>query len=271
MNRVKSKFKIGKCSALIGIYVFVSGFLLFTLLNTKLTFAQSKGEDAPFAVVELFTSEGCSSCPAADKLLINLTTKAREESKRIYTLSFHVDYWNYIGWVDPFSSSKFSNRQRNYARFLESSSVYTPQMIINGQQGFVGSSESSAKKFISQALEKRSFCHVSLNLKDNQEEEIEVAYEVSNVVKESTLNIALVERNISSQVTRGENAGKILKHDNVVRNLKTIDLKYQSGTIKIVIPTSINLENSSIVGYVQLKKNMHIIGANAIDLNHVSL
>src|SRR5438045_1264832 len=93
----------------------------------------------PFAVVELFASEGCSSCPPADNLLAELTQQAHAQGRQIFTLSFQVDYWNNLGWVDPFSSAQFTQRQYQYANTLETSSVYTPQMIVNGQYAFVGS------------------------------------------------------------------------------------------------------------------------------------
>ena len=93
----------------------------------------------PFAVVELFTSEGCSSCPPADNLLGEIVKDAQKGQQRVYCLSFHVDYWNSLGWRDPYSDPAFSRRQREYARAFESVQVYTPQMVVNGSTGFVGS------------------------------------------------------------------------------------------------------------------------------------
>ena len=93
------------------------------------------GSYAPVAVLELFTSEGCSSCPSADKLLPQL---AKLDSN-IIPLSFHVDYWNRLGWEDPFSSSEYSERQRSYAKQLNLESVYTPQLVVNGEYELVGS------------------------------------------------------------------------------------------------------------------------------------
>ncbi len=92
-----------------------------------------------FAVVELFTSQGCSSCPSADKLI----EKVRQETiaARVYLLAYHVDYWDHLGWKDSFSKAKFSARQRQYARWFSQGNVYTPQMVVNGAREFVGSNE----------------------------------------------------------------------------------------------------------------------------------
>src|SRR5262245_18067196 len=94
---------------------------------------------APFALVELYTSEGCSSCPPADALLSKLVDAARRDGSRVFALAFHVDYWNRLGWRDPFSDPAFSERQSMYAKSFEPR--YTPQMVVNGVQSFVGSDE----------------------------------------------------------------------------------------------------------------------------------
>ncbi|MEQ8425874.1 MAG: DUF1223 domain-containing protein, partial [Cyclobacteriaceae bacterium] len=119
--------------------------ILFSAIAWGNLFAQNG-----FAVVELFTSQGCSSCPAADKNLSDILASNRDQN--IYGLSFHVDYWNYIGWKDPYSSKLFSARQRSYANAL-AANVYTPQMIVNGEEVFVGSGREKAKESISSALD----------------------------------------------------------------------------------------------------------------------
>ena len=109
-------------------------------------FESQPGPGAPFAVVELFTSEGCSSCPPADAFLADLIETARESGQRVFGLAFHVDYWNYIGWTDPFSSSDWSDRQRRYAHALEARQIYTPQLVVNGRRHGVGSDEKKVYK-----------------------------------------------------------------------------------------------------------------------------
>ncbi|MEL7087271.1 MAG: DUF1223 domain-containing protein, partial [Planctomycetota bacterium] len=108
--------------------------------------------NTPFAVVELFTSEGCSSCPPAEAVLNRLDRDARQGHQRIFTLAFHVDYWNRLGWTDPFSDRAYSDRQRDYAVTLRERSIYTPQMVVNGTTGFVGSHARRAGQEIGRAL-----------------------------------------------------------------------------------------------------------------------
>src|SRR5579859_6695441 len=104
-----------------------------------------------FAVVELFTSEGCSSCPAADALVA--TVQKEDKDLPVYILSFHVDYWDRLGWKDAFSDAAYSDRQREYARWLRLSSVYTPQVVVNGHQEFVGSDAVKLREAISNGLQ----------------------------------------------------------------------------------------------------------------------
>jgi hypothetical protein len=110
------------------------------------------GVSAPFAVVELFTSEGCSSCPPADR---NLERIARDYAKHpVYTLSFHVDYWDHIGWRDPFSSAVYSERQRRYSAAMRARGVYTPQMVVSGTEALVGSHRAQSDDAIERSLAK---------------------------------------------------------------------------------------------------------------------
>ena len=113
--------------AILQILSLLGGLMVDTLENEK-----------PFVVVELFTSEGCSSCPPADELLSEIVD-GRYENTDVIGLSFHVDYWDYIGWKDPYASRDFTNRQRIYAEKLRSHQLYTPQMVVNGKHEFVGS------------------------------------------------------------------------------------------------------------------------------------
>src|ERR1700685_382630 len=113
-----------------------------------------------FVLIELFTSEGCSSCPPADALVARI--QEENNNKPVYILSFHVDYWNHLGWKDPFSSAAFSDRQKNYANRLNLQSVYTPQVVVNGQTEFVGSDEDRMKNAIENSLQKKSAVLLSL-------------------------------------------------------------------------------------------------------------
>ena len=198
-----------------------------TTIYIPLSYAQNKSIDTgePFVVVELFGSEGCSSCPPADLLLSELTQVARNQQKRIFTLDFHVDYWDYLGWKDPFSKKEFTDRQQRYAQELKSNSIYTPQMIINGQTSFVGSDKERAKQEIDKALTLPALAKINLEVNYGTQE-ISLGYSIEGAPKGSIMNAALVERGLVSEALRGENAGRTLKHDNVVRQFKSISLLF---------------------------------------------
>lgn len=129
-----------------------------TIKNKHITKPEATGKG--FAVVELFTSEGCSSCPPADVLVAKLQKESAD--KPVYILAFHVDYWNRLGWKDVFSSHEYSSRQYQYSKWLKSE-VYTPQVIVNGRTEFVGSDEKSLGNAIKTGLEKTAKTELTLN------------------------------------------------------------------------------------------------------------
>ena len=227
-----------------------------------------KSEVLPFAVVELFTSEGCSSCPPADALLGEIVQESRKNGQRVFALAFHVDYWDYIGWKDPFASRVFSERQRQYCEAFRSNRIYTPQMIVNGQREFVGSDGSRANAAIQWALAQPARVEVKLQKqKTSPSNELMLSYEVAGLSKEAWLNIALVERGLVNNIKRGENSGRILQHENVVRVFQTVSLKNsRSGLVTIELPNTVKLQNSSIIGYVQDAKTMEVLGAVGLEL-----
>ena len=225
--------------------------------------------DDSFAVVELFTSQGCSSSPAADAVLGRLIDEAREQGTPVIPLAFHVDYWNKLGWKDPLSSISFSERQFSYGRNLDLPDVYTPQMIVNGTAEFVGSDVAKARESIKAALARAAETHVTLQAENIPgEEEITVKYEVDGTAKPSdVINIALVEREVATRVRTGENAGRDLRQDNVVRLLRTISLKRgMNGSATLKAPQEMNREKAAVVAYVQERETMAITGAVMLDL-----
>ena len=239
--------------------------LLVSMLSTTSAFAQQsslKGE--PFVLVELFASEGCSSCPPADDLLRQMTAYARSSGKRIYTLSFQVDYWNNLGWTDPFSSPQFSQRQQQYSNFLPGG-VYTPEMVINGKEAFVGSDEGKAKQYIDHYLSIPSENNITLDL-DQSGNDLKINYTCTHQNDKSVLNFALVERGLESHVTAGENNGRTLEHDNVVREFKIIVLNNVKGSIVFPKPSDNDLTRFSVIAFIQSKGDMAISAASEIDL-----
>ncbi|MCB0343950.1 MAG: DUF1223 domain-containing protein [Bdellovibrionales bacterium] len=234
--------------------------------------AQDSNAARPFVVLELFTSQGCSSCPPADKLLREVAEKARREKSRIYPLSFHIDYWNYIGWTDPYSGANASARQRAYAAAMNESGVYTPQLVVNGAQHFPGTRARQLQAAITSSLSHTPKADVSLSgVEKVSAKELKVRYSYSGAAKNSLLRLALVNSPDPNYVSRGENAGSTLSHTNVVRVFKTVELVQGSGSgeVSLELPDGFTHSNAQIISLVQNKANMHIDGASSIDLSEV--
>lgn len=217
-----------------------------------------------FAVVELFTSEGCSSCPPADELFKDITAKADREGLAIYTLGFHVDYWNYLGWRDPFSNSSNTQRQHRYSSFIPGG-VYTPEMVINGKEGFVGSDLRQANSALQRALQQRPSNSIQLSV-DKGNGDIKVSYKAARKELDSVVVFALVEHEAVSHVTAGENGGRTLEHVNIVRELETVKMDHLSGEVVLSIPRDKALSGFSIIAFIQSTQDMSISAAAKIDL-----
>ncbi|MEM8945809.1 MAG: DUF1223 domain-containing protein [Planctomycetota bacterium] len=213
-------------------------------------------------VVELFTSQGCSSCPPADKLLIGLAEIGEKHQLPVYCLSFHVDYWNSLGWRDPYSSEQFTKRQRQYAAAFQSNRVYTPQMIVGGEIEFVGSRGRDAQQAIQSALAAPATSTVTLETSVSADRRtVSVSYAVHDSAPAEKLNIALVQNSASNEVPRGENSGRSLAHVHVVRVFRTIDLQKPTGVLDLDLPEGLSAEASSVVAYVQDQRSLRITGA----------
>src|SRR4051794_37180018 len=166
-------------------------------------------------VVELFTSEGCSSCPPADALLAELINKQPVEGVEIIPLAFHVDYWNNLGWADRFSDPRFTERQHEYAQAMSLRSIYTPQMVVDGSREFVGSDRDVALKAIRESAQ-RVKANVRLTIDGNR---VQVKVSGDAAKGECDVLVAVTEDDLQSDVRRGENAGRKLSHAAVVRRL----------------------------------------------------
>ena len=163
--------------------------ILLAMLTTQGNAAE-KPDAAGVAVIELFTSQGCSSCPPADRLLSRLASDPRYAGK-VIPLSFHVDYWNYIGWTDPFSSADFSQRQRAYAqRAFRSHRVYTPQVVVNGRDECVGSGENASKSLHNDRVVRRFVKALTLSGAAGAEGSAEVTFKLDRGWKRETLGVA---------------------------------------------------------------------------------
>jgi hypothetical protein len=217
---------------------------------------QVNGTYSPVTVLELFTSEGCSSCPPADELLPEL---AKLDSN-IIPLSFHVDYWNRLGWTDPFSSSVNSDRQRKYADYWRLESVYTPQLIINGEYEVVGSNKSQAESSIKKALLERSSVKIKIDDVKIIDGKIKFTSHSDGDWKKTDLIAVLVQKNATMKVKAGENRGATLSHTNVVRSLEKQTTE-NKNEFNLVFPKNLANNNWQLIVYSQHSNNLKITGA----------
>jgi len=174
-------------------------------------------------LVELFTSEGCSSCPPADALLAKLDELQPVAGVTVIALEEHVDYWDHQGWRDPFSSADFTARQQRYAQALHIEAPYTPQMVIDGRLEFVGNdSQRALHELASAAHNPKTPVHLTVN------GNAALTVHIDPAPASATVFLAIAETGLASDVARGENAGRNLKHSAVVRKLTPIG-KLQPG------------------------------------------
>lgn len=210
-----------------------------------------------FAVIELFTSEGCSSCPPADELVNKIL---REDKQDVYILSFHVDYWDRLGWKDNFSQSAFSDRQKQYAHYLSLDGVYTPQIVVNGTDQFVGSNESHLRSSLNNT---KPESNLTIEASKTSNESVHLLYKITGN-NSALLNIALIQPEATTQVRRGENGGRKLHHVNIVREFKTIETTAKTGSLDIEIPTELRELAFKVIAYTQRENNFQITGAAQI-------
>ncbi|GEM_PF-426930 len=186
-------------------------------------------------VLELFTSQGCSSCPPADALLARLRKEGQIDGREVIVLSHHVDYWNRLGWKDPYSSKTASERQEFYAERLGLRGIYTPQMVIDGRFETVGHSEARIRNYIRQPSDPRQQSgqsEINIQIELNRKMPLVVVTLNEPLTSEESLQLALVQDGLSNSVPRGENANRRLSHDGVVHDFWHLD------TAETVEPTA---------------------------------
>ncbi|GMN08338.1 DUF1223 domain-containing protein [Croceitalea sp. MTPC5] len=216
------------------------------------------GEYDAVVVLELFTSQGCSSCPPADVLL----DKAKKDfPEKVFALSYHVDYWNYIGWEDPFSKSTFSKKQRAYNQKFKSRSNYTPQLVVNGKEHFVGSNGYKLDTKIQEYGKQKVINDIQLsNIKENGRS-ITFDYTVKGTLNDKQLRAVLVLDERTTAVKRGENRSRVLKNANVVIAEKYIPLNTARGTSSLTIPSLASASDDLTLILVIENKETDITGA----------
>ena len=228
-------------------------------------------------LVELFTSEGCSSCPPADRIAIGLQNSSRK-GRDVIILSEHVDYWNNIGWRDNFSSPEFTLRQQDYARSLGQKSVYTPEAVVDGLYGMVGSNAGALNEAIQKCIySPKASIRLSLERPTDSSPDWQVSVSTNSPPeldgKRVELILAVTEDNLSSNVRSGENAGAVLSHTGVVRSLKRLGrdfvfdkTKEVSCKTKIALRSQWKQNDLRLVAFVQELSTQRILGACQIKL-----
>jgi hypothetical protein len=248
--------------------------LLFVLVFAAWTFLPAS--DAPQrnlpspVLVELFTSEGCSSCPPADALLQQLDRSQPVAGAQLIVLSEHVDYWNHIGWTDPYSSRFFSDRQSAYSDRFGLSSVYTPQMVVDGTTEFVGNDSRLATQAVQKALAKQKVpvrvSDISLDTPNLLLAHVETGplLEASKTRKADVYLVVALDH-AESQVLRGENSGRRLTHVDVVQSLTKIGSLETGKTfaqdVRVKLEARTDLTNLRVIVFIQQAGQRQVLGA----------
>ena len=250
------KYKILCVLLLIFGAIFFVGFKQSSVHNKNIKKTTNVFE--PIAVIELFTSQGCSSCPPADKLLAQ--TIKNSSGKKIFALSFHVDYWNRLGWPDPFSNAAFSKRQNDYVNALHTNGAYTPQIVVNGIKEFVGSDKTSLNRTLNEELNNKSNANFSkLSVLVMADKKLKISYTLQGKFADCKINVALISKTETTVIKRGENGGTTLTNENVVKQFVT-EKANSTGEITLATSPAYINENLGVIIYVQ-QNDFKIIGA----------
>ncbi|HTR52633.1 MAG TPA: DUF1223 domain-containing protein [Kofleriaceae bacterium] len=200
---------------------------LVALLGCATAAGDTRPDDGP-VVIELFTSQGCSSCPPADALLSKLAREGALGGRKLAPLSFHVDYWNDLGWADPFSTGAWTARQQAYARALGDGSVYTPELVVAGGAGVVGSQGGRVAQAIADAPRQLAVTASA----SWQPRQVTVS---ATAPADADVWVAIWEDGTHTKVARGENAGETLVGDRVVRRLERVATAGRAGQVAIAL------------------------------------
>jgi hypothetical protein len=225
------------------------------------------GDAAHPVLVELFTSQGCSSCPPADQLLTQL---GAADAGRVVPLSFHVDYWNHVGWTDPFSSHSWTERQVDYMRAFRLEAPYTPQAVVDGASQVVGSDANALRSAIAAAQSKPA-ARIALRIAP---EASKVAVDADVDLPESLrgrrweLQVAVFETGLVTPVGKGENGGRTLHNDYVVRALTSAGKVEKPARLQTTVKLDKGWDRShlGVAAFLQDPKTLEIRGASVVPL-----
>ena len=272
----------------IGLFLVLSGVVAFQNLSHQRaavetpannTTAMAVDHSTVPVVVELFTSEGCSSCPPADEILSKLDKTQPIQGVEVIALGVHVDYWNKLGWMDPYSKAEFSRRQSRYSDAFNQDSVYTPQMIVDGRDEFAGGNMERARAAIARAAQS-SKAKIQIAFSQNSNAPNSRAVKLSVHVRDlprlttgdtAEVLLAITENNLRSEVSRGENAGRYLRHSAVVRELTAVgDItagQNFDAEPTVSLANGWQRDNLRAVAFVQEHGTRRILGAAVLGLS----
>jgi hypothetical protein len=219
-------------------------------------------------VIELFTSEGCSSCPPADRLLAELDRDQPVSGVQLIVLSEHVDYWNTLGWIDPYSSHQFSERQQRYGEALHIPDVYTPQAVVDGRDQVVGNSSPKLQAAVELARRQKKIPLRLAVIRNDKGIHVEL-HAMENAPRGTEVYIVLAEDSVASKVSAGENGGHMLTHTAVVRSLMKAGKLSAGGDAGIVLDlkTSASWGNHlRVIAFLAEHDGGKIVGAAATTL-----
>ena len=228
--------------------------------------APQSSATAPGILVELFTSEGCSSCPPADALLRQLDSQPTISGSRIIVLGEHVDYWDRTGWRDRFSSHEYTDRQEEYARRFQIAGPYTPQIVVDGSREFVGNDARLLDSALHSAVSTPKAA-IQIEVREIDGEDLPVKIEVGPLPankKHADMYVAIADNADETKVQGGENSGRRLQHVAVLRILEKVTKLGREGGEKqftVRLPKDVSRTNLRVIAFVQESGNGRVLGS----------
>lgn len=244
--------------------------LLVVLCSAVFASAADNPQSEVPVLVELFTSEGCSSCPPADTMLANLDRMQPVPGAQVIVLEEHVDYWNHDGWTDKYSSSALTERQKEYRDRFKLNDVYTPEMVVDGERQFNGSDAKAAVQAIEEARSKPKVAvRISSFSLDGKAVHAHVdvdALPAALGVRKADVFIAAALDHAESQVLRGENKGRDLKHVAVAMTVNKVGAAEERGAfsrdVVVKLPSAVDGGNFRLIAFVQKPDGGAVLGAS---------
>jgi hypothetical protein len=253
-----------------GAALLACGLALHTDAQKSQMDARDNSKPKP-VLVELFTSEGCSSCPPADALLRKINGRRTSEDQVIVAISEHVTYWNQLGWSDPYSAKEYTDRQNAYGDRFHLDSVYTPQMIVNGDEQLVGSDGPGLAKAIHEQLDRPRLLTIRIVSTTLESGTLTLKFSAdgSAALKSGDVLAVITDDTDQTNVARGENSGRTLLHVAVARSIRRIGTFPTSGEqmIKLPVPESFSAsQHHHLILFAQMPGNGRVLDVDTTPL-----